>query len=75
MDEAVAAMAMVRVLDASLAAVGGLLLVLSWWRAMEWKRHRAFWHPFPASTPIPALAHPAAGTSSRTLAPWSPGPA
>lgn len=37
-------MPMVYVLDASLAAVGGLVLVLSWWRAMEWKRHRAFWH-------------------------------
>ncbi len=37
-------MPVVFVLDVALAAVGGLLLVLSWWRAMQWKRQRAFWH-------------------------------
>ena len=32
------------VVDAALVVVGGLLLVLSWWRVTEWKRERAFWH-------------------------------
>ncbi|HST59104.1 MAG TPA: TonB family protein [Longimicrobium sp.] len=40
---------MVFLLDALLVVVGGLLLVLSWWRAMQWKRDRAFWHGIAAA--------------------------
>lgn len=40
---------MVYVVDAALVVTGGLLLVLTWWRGMQWKRDRAFWHTISAA--------------------------
>jgi TonB family protein len=42
-------MPMVYVVDAALVVVGGLLLVLTWWRGMQWQRQRAFWHMISAA--------------------------